>query len=123
MGMAQGTEDQPAEQACERCGNTYDKTFAIVASDGGPARRFDCFECAIDTLAPLCAHCGLRVIGHGLAQGDRIFCCGSCARMEGVTFATSDLRGVTGPGQGTGTESSQTGSAPGDETYTRAPGV
>ena len=123
MGLGNVTRDRPAEGACERCGNTYAKTFAVLPADGGPARRFDCFECAIDALAPTCAHCGIRVVGHGLEQGGRVFCCGSCARMEGIVFASSDLEPRTGPGQATTTESSATGAATGDETYTREPGV
>jgi hypothetical protein len=39
---------------CEVCGNTYDKTFTIVAHDGGE-HVFDSFECAIHALAPRCA--------------------------------------------------------------------
>jgi len=30
-------------------------------------------------------HCGLRIIGHGLQKGDRIFCCDHCAEKKGVT--------------------------------------
>jgi hypothetical protein len=41
---------------------------------------FDSFECAITALAPTCAHCGCRVIGHGVEIGTgEIFCCAHCA--------------------------------------------
>jgi hypothetical protein len=43
--------------------------------------------------------------------------------MEGITFASNDLDAKTGPGQATTTDSSATGAATGDETYTREPGV
>jgi hypothetical protein len=34
---------------------------------------FDCFECAIQALAPTCAHCQSRVIGHGVGgQGSNL---------------------------------------------------
>ena len=53
---------------CDLCGNDYDKAFTVVMS-GGPY-TFDSFECAIQKLAPTCAHCGCRIIGHGVEQGD-----------------------------------------------------
>lgn len=62
---------------CEVCGNDYEKTFTIELD--GDEHVFDSFECAIHALAPQCAHCGCRVIGHGVDVGDAIFCCGHCA--------------------------------------------
>lgn len=67
---------------CETCGNDYDKTFDVVRD--GERHTFDSFECAIHALAPTCAHCGCRVIGHGVEQGDSIFCCAHCAAHEGA---------------------------------------
>ena len=67
---------------CEICGNDYDKTLSVSLA-GGAAHTFDSFECAIQALAPSCAHCGCRVIGHGVESGNRMFCCASCARMAG----------------------------------------
>jgi hypothetical protein len=67
---------------CEVCGNDYDKAFEI--RQGGESHLFDCFECAIHSLAPVCAHCGVRVIGHGVEVAGRVFCCASCAGKEGV---------------------------------------
>ena len=54
---------------CEACGNDYDKSFQVVAR--GKTYTFDSFECAIHALAPTCAHCGVRIIGHGLEKSDR----------------------------------------------------
>jgi hypothetical protein len=68
---------------CEKCGNDYDKSFQIVAQ--GKTHTFDSFECAIQTLAPVCAHCGVRIVGHGLEKGGRIFCCAHCAGQEGAS--------------------------------------
>jgi hypothetical protein len=48
---------------CETCGNDYDKSFEVVME--GRTHTFDSFECAIYTLAPACAHCGVRIVGHG----------------------------------------------------------
>lgn len=45
---------------------------------------FDSFECAIHTLAPICACCGCRVLGHGVEGNGAIYCCAHCARTEGV---------------------------------------
>ena len=67
---------------CEICGNDYDKTFQVTQA--GKAHLFDCFECAIQALAPVCKHCGCRVIGHGVEAGGKVFCCASCASKEGV---------------------------------------
>lgn len=67
---------------CDFCGNDYDKTMEICLPDRSGV--FDSFECAIQVFAPTCAHCGCRVIGHGVEADSRVFCCGSCARMAGV---------------------------------------
>jgi hypothetical protein len=66
---------------CEVCGNDYDKAFTVDRE--GESHTFDSFECAIHALAPTCAHCGCRVIGHGVEVGDEIFCCAHCAAAEG----------------------------------------
>ncbi|HEX7087204.1 MAG TPA: hypothetical protein VF198_12635 [Vicinamibacterales bacterium] len=68
---------------CEVCGNEYDKAFEVRMA--GARHVFDSFECAIHALAPTCAHCGCRVIGHGVEADGRMFCCASCARQAGVT--------------------------------------
>jgi hypothetical protein len=62
---------------CETCGNDYDKTMKITL--GGASHTFDSFECAIQALAPSCAHCGCRVIGHGVEENGRTYCCTHCA--------------------------------------------
>ena len=68
---------------CDGCGNDYDKSFRMIAA--GKTYTFDSFECAIHLLAPSCAHCGVRIIGHGLESKGRMFCCAHCATKEGVT--------------------------------------
>lgn len=68
---------------CEVCGNDYDKTFQIVGPAG--THTFDSFECAIATLAPRCAKCGVAVVGHGVEQGGQMFCCAHCAKQAGAT--------------------------------------
>ena len=75
----------PPQRMCEVCGNEYDKAFEIVMSDDGREQRhvFDSFECAIHALAPQCAHCGCRIIGHGVEAGGVSYCCAACARLLG----------------------------------------
>lgn len=68
---------------CDRCGNDYDRSF-IVMSSNGDRHVFDCFECAIGTLAPRCERCSVVVIGHGVQAYGAIYCCAHCARGEGV---------------------------------------
>jgi hypothetical protein len=62
---------------CHTCGNDYDRSFDVVMR--GETHTFDSFECAIQLLAPRCAHCGTTVIGHGVERGPVIFCCEHCA--------------------------------------------
>jgi hypothetical protein len=69
-------------QGCETCGNEYDKAFEVVMA--GKRHVFDSFECAIQALAPTCAHCGCRIVGHGMEAGGRMFCCAHCAEHSGV---------------------------------------
>lgn len=70
---------------CDVCGNDYDKAFTVTTA--GRRYTFDSFECAIHAIAPACAHCGCKVIGHGVEQDDEIFCCASCAQHAGVATA------------------------------------
>jgi hypothetical protein len=68
---------------CDVCGNDYDKAFRVT--QGSKSMTFDSFECAIQAMAPQCAHCNCRVVGHGIeAQGNKIYCCAHCARKSGV---------------------------------------
>ena len=69
----------------ELCGNDYDKAFEVKMA--GKAHTFDSFECAIHALAPTCAHCGCKIIGHGIESAGRFFCCAHCAAESGVKGA------------------------------------
>ncbi|SEO45363.1 hypothetical protein SAMN06298226_1984 [Nitrosovibrio sp. Nv4] len=71
---------------CDGCGNDYDKSFQVIAAS--KTYTFDSFECAINKLAPTCAHCRARIIGHGLEKNGVMFCCNHCAGEKGV----KDLR-------------------------------
>ncbi len=36
-----------------------------------------------EAMAPTCAHCGCRILGHGVETDGSIFCCAHCARAVG----------------------------------------
>jgi hypothetical protein len=78
---------------CEVCGNDYDKAFALRTADG-TSHTFDSFECAIHAVAPTCAHCGCRIVGHGVEAGGSMFCCAHCAAEMGQ----HDMRDRSGDG-------------------------
>jgi hypothetical protein len=67
---------------CDVCGNDYDKAFQVTMK--GQTKTFDSFECAIHALAPTCAHCKCRVIGHGVEVGGVMYCCAHCAHESGA---------------------------------------
>jgi len=75
---------------CEVCGNDYDKAFTIRMD--GNRHVFDSFECAMHALAPTCAHCGVRIVGHGLEADDGMYCCAHCAEAEGIEGLTDRVR-------------------------------
>ena len=62
----------------EVCGDEYDKAFEVIAA--GVPHTFDCFECAVHALAPICENCAVRVVGHGVEAEGSIYCCAHCAR-------------------------------------------
>lgn len=69
---------------CDTCGNDYDRAFTVTLHDG-TSHTFDSVECAAQAIAPTCAHCGVRILGHGLEAGDRVFCCDHCSDKAGVS--------------------------------------
>ena len=70
---------------CEVCDNDYDKAFTVTKD--GQQHTFDSFECAIHALAPRCAHCECRIIGHGIEADGTFYCCANCAKHSGVSGA------------------------------------
>lgn len=67
---------------CEVCGNEYQHCFEVRMN--GSAHIFDSFECAIQALAPRCANCGCRIIGHGMQVEEVHYCCAHCARQNDI---------------------------------------
>ena len=78
--------DSTIMKPCDTCGNSYDKAFEVTTADG-TSHTFDSFECAIHLLAPSCAHCGCRVVGHGIEANGAYFCCAHCSKKEGIKGA------------------------------------
>jgi len=74
---------EKAMARCDVCGNEYDKSFQVITN--GKTYTFDSFECAVHKLAPNCAHCGVRIVGHGMESDEQMFCCDHCATKRGVT--------------------------------------
>jgi hypothetical protein len=66
---------------CDMCGNDYDKPLLIEYQ--GEEYAFDCFECAISTLAPVCSVCSVRIIGHGSEANGEMYCSAFCAGRAG----------------------------------------
>lgn len=62
---------------CEQCGSDYHRPLTVIQD--GKEHTFDCFQCAIAGMAPDCAHCGCKIIGHGMTETDELYCCANCA--------------------------------------------
>jgi hypothetical protein len=67
-------------ETCEVCGNNYDKPIHVTL--GGRTMTFDSFECAIHAMAPTCAHCGCKIVGHGVEADGAVYCCAHCAEHK-----------------------------------------
>lgn len=65
---------------CDVCGNDKD-TFTIT--HGTTSGTFDSFECAAHAMAPTCAHCGCRILGHAHRVDGVTYCCPHCAEQAG----------------------------------------
>lgn len=50
----------------------------------GETYHFDSVECAASVVAPPCATCGVRILGHGLEADGAFYCCNHCAQHAGV---------------------------------------
>ena len=74
---------------CHTCGNDYERSLEVKVD--GDAYTFDCFECAIHLLAPVCGHCGCKILGHGVQSDQKMFCCAHCARLQGVRGITDHV--------------------------------
>lgn len=91
--MPDSTSSSSHGAVCEVCGNEYWMAFEVHAA--GAVHVFDSFECAAHKLAPVCEHCGVKVLGHGVEADGRFFCSASCGRRSGQRSAL-DLRDAAG---------------------------
>jgi hypothetical protein len=67
-------------KTCEVCRNEYNNCFEVVMDE--KAHYFDCFECAIHALAPVCHHCNVKLLGHGLEDRGWLYCSHACSRAD-----------------------------------------
>jgi hypothetical protein len=71
------------DSASDHTNGSLFRAFTVTVA--GRSHTFDSFECAIHALAPACAHCGCKVVGHGVEQGGTFYCCAHCAKQAGVS--------------------------------------
>ena len=79
---------------CETCGNDYWMSFE-VHTQAGAVHTFDSIECAAQGIAPVCEHCGCRVLGHGVEAAGHFYCCAHCAHTSGDGQA-AEIRDAVG---------------------------
>jgi hypothetical protein len=79
VGIAPRTKRRRPKTRCDLCGNDYEGAMEIRLR--GKVGIFDCFECAVHAMAPICERCGCRIIGHGVETAGRMYCCSHCARV------------------------------------------
>ncbi len=77
---------------CRKCGRASEVPVT-VQFDSGPQYTFDCFDCAVETLAPRCPECGRVYLGRPVPFGDQHFCSTECAQRRQVRDAWSPARG------------------------------
>jgi len=82
-------------QRCEVCGNNYERPLEIKSWPDNTVHFFDCFECAVQLLAPECSECGVRILGHGVVANDCYFCGAHCARKQGHYEIVDNLSKAT----------------------------
>lgn len=78
-------------ETCETCGNRYGRPMLIHIA--GKQHIFDCFECAIQAVAPRCENCNVPIIGHGLEVASALYCSAHCSRMKGEKGLCDHLEG------------------------------
>ncbi|CAM5283330.1 hypothetical protein MAUB1S_04703 [Mycolicibacterium aubagnense] len=67
---------------CMTCGTDCDQSFTV--NWNGRSASFDCIECMATMVAPMCRHCGCRILGHPLRIDHRQYCCDHCAEAGEV---------------------------------------
>jgi hypothetical protein len=62
---------------CENCGMDIEKDYILFIN--GEELMFDSFECAVNFVAPRCAHCNTVIMGNGVHHSNDIFCSTFCS--------------------------------------------
>lgn len=62
---------------CDTCGNHVAEPLSVTQGDR--SGTFDSIECLAHALAPTCARCGCRILGHPVHDGPITYCCQHCA--------------------------------------------
>ena len=65
---------------CEVCHNDEGQTFEVLT--GQSRHTFDTFECAINALAPVCAICQSRIVGHPVEEDGHLYCGAHCCLLK-----------------------------------------
>lgn len=65
---------------CDQCGGQSSNLFEVVQN--GESRKFDSFDCAIQSMAASCDNCGCLITGKQHSLRDEIFCCQSCLQQS-----------------------------------------
>jgi hypothetical protein len=73
---------------CEVCGNGSGNHIVVIKD--GKRHTFDSIECMIQALAPVCFHCGSRIIGHRAETQGR-YCCVNCATKDWAPVAQARM--------------------------------
>ena len=76
---------------CITCGTDCDQSFTV--NWNGRTASFDCIECMATMVAPMCRHCGCRILGHGWRIDGHQYCCEHCVQAgdhDGKPSANTD---------------------------------
>lgn len=66
------------DERCMNCGLNIEKDYILYIN--GTEFSFDSFECAINFVAPRCAHCNKIILDRGIKHDDEIFCNPFCRK-------------------------------------------
>lgn len=67
-------------QKCDHCGKPHQEFLKVVMAE--KTYTFDCFDCAIQTLAPICPQCHCRIIGVGYERNHLKYCSRECLLLD-----------------------------------------
>lgn len=73
-------QEATSEARCDNCGVNIEKDYILYIN--GTEFTFDSFECAINFVAPRCAHCNSIVMSHGIKAAGEIFCSNTCSQAQ-----------------------------------------